>query len=418
MVLAPRRTLVRAFLLLAAVGLGGCVADPGGAGYGRPPPVVGGRGGASNDTGRRVAILVPLTGTNAELGQTLLRAAQLALEGPDAPALDVRDTGGTPEGAAAAAQSALAGGAGLILGPLTNIETAAVAPVARSAGVPVLAFTSDAAQARQGVWTLGITPGQQARRLVQAVQAEGKTRLAAVVPQNPFGLALADGFTTAVSASGLPEPQVLRYPGGFTGLNAALKEVSGYNTRRGAIEEQQRQARARGAEGRTEAVELGRQEVPPPTVDALLLGAAGEQLGQAMPLLTAYDIGPAQVRILGPAIWAREASRLGALSGAWYAAPDPATRAPFEQQYQARHNTPPRDLASLAFDAALVARVVADRSGFPLSSLTRPQGFTGADGLLALQPDGSVRRGLAIFEIGVGGSRIVQPAPASLAPGT
>lgn len=414
MVLAPRRTLVRAFLLLAAVGLGGCVADPGGAGYGRPPPVVGSRGSFGAEPGRRVAILLPLTGPNAELGQALLRAAQLALEGPDAPALDARDTGGTPVGAAAAARAALDGGAGLILGPLTSTETAAVAPVARSAGVPVLAFTSDAAQAQQGVWTLGITPGQQARRLVQAVQAEGKTRLAAVVPENAFGAALATSFNAAAAASALPEPRVLRYAGGFDSLNAALKDISGYNARRGAIEEQQRQARARGdADGRRDAVALGQQELPPPTVDALLLGAGGEQLGQAAPLLTFYDIGPAQVRILGPATWARDAPRLGALSGAWYAAPDPAARAPFEQQYQVRHNAPPRELASIAYDAAGVARAVAGRSGFPLGSLTRPQGFAGADGLLALQPDGSVRRGLAIFEVGAGGSRIVQPAPAS-----
>ena len=61
----------------------------------------------------------------------MLHAAQLALDGPGAPPLDVKDTGGTPEGAAAAAQSAIAEGAGLILGPLTSPETAAVAPVAR-----------------------------------------------------------------------------------------------------------------------------------------------------------------------------------------------------------------------------------------------------------------------------------------------
>ena len=419
---APRRTLVRAFLLLAATGLSACVADPGGYGYGygRPPLAgVAPRTPAAPEAGRRVAILLPLTGANAEVGQSMLRAAQLVLDGPEAPTLDPRDTGGTPDGAAVAARGALEAGAGLILGPLTNNETSAVAAVARAAGVPVLAFTSDAARAQQGVWTLGITPGQQARRLVQAVQADNKTRLAAVVPQNPFGEALATGFAGAATAAGLPEPQVVRYSNGFTGLNAALKDVSDYNARRGAIEEQQRLARARGdADGRREAAELGKQDVPPPTVDALLLGAAGDQLGQAVPLLSFYDIGPSQVRILGPAIWAREAPRLAALSGAWYAAPDPSQRAPFERDYAAKYNAPPRDLASLAFDAAGIARAVADRSGFPLNSLMRPEGFMGADGPLALQPDGSVRRGLAVFEIGAGGSRVVQPPPPMMAPGT
>ena len=86
----------------------------------------------------------------------MLKAAQLALDVPGAPPqLDARDTAGTPEGAAKAAKEAIAGGAALILGPLTSSETAAVAPVAKQAGVAVLAFTNDAAQAQPGVWTAG-----------------------------------------------------------------------------------------------------------------------------------------------------------------------------------------------------------------------------------------------------------------------
>ena len=124
--------------------------------------------------GQRVAILLPLSGPRADIGQAMLHAAQLALDGPGAPPLDVKDTGGTPDGAAAAAQSAIAEGAGLILGPLTSPETAAVAPVARAANVAVLAFTNDPSQAQPGVWTLGITPGQQVRRLVAAAQGAGQ----------------------------------------------------------------------------------------------------------------------------------------------------------------------------------------------------------------------------------------------------
>jgi branched-chain amino acid transport system substrate-binding protein len=33
---------------------------------------------------------------------------------------------------------------------------------------------------------------------------------------------------------------------------------------------------------------------------------------------------------------------------------------------------------------------------------------------VALQPDGSVRRGLAVFRVQPGGARIVQPAPTAL----
>jgi hypothetical protein len=40
------------------------------------------------------------------------------------------------------------------------------------------------------------------------------------------------------------------------------------------------------------------------------------------------------------------------------------------------------------------------------------------DGVLALHPDGRVRRGLAVFQLQRGGSTMIEPAPASLtAPG-
>ena len=80
----------------------------------------------------KVALLVPLSGANAELGKAMLEAAQLALfaTGSDRLTLVPRDTGGTPDGAAGAARSAIGEGAQLILGPLLAAEVEAVKPVA------------------------------------------------------------------------------------------------------------------------------------------------------------------------------------------------------------------------------------------------------------------------------------------------
>ncbi len=42
----------------------------------------------------------------------------------------------------------------------------------------------------------------------------------------------------------------------------------------------------------------------------------------------------------------------------------------------------------------------------------------GVDGPVALHPDGRVVRGLAVFAVSPAGNRVVQPAPASPAPGS
>jgi branched-chain amino acid transport system substrate-binding protein len=382
---------------------------PIGLGTGQPLP-------AAAPTGQRVAILVPLSGPRADLGQALVQAAQLALAMPGAPPLDVKDTGGTPQGAAAAAQAAVAAGARLILGPLTSTETAAVAPVARAANVAVLAFTNDPSQAQPGVWTLGITPGQQVRRMVAAAQAQGRTQIAALLPDNDFGHAMGDALTQATTANGLPPPNIHYHAQGMGSISTATRDLSGYASRRGPIDAKIKEARALGTpEGRRQAQELAKSAIPPPPFGALLLADTGEALAEVASMLPYYDVDRSQVQIMGPALWASPSSGSGQMSGAWFAAPDPAARTGLEQGYSAKYGGPPPSVADLAFDAASIARVLGAGGGFSIAALTQPAGFLGADGWLALLPDGQVRRGLAVFRVERGGPQMVEPAPQSAA---
>jgi branched-chain amino acid transport system substrate-binding protein len=377
-------------------------------------------GGNRYMSGQKVAILLPLTGPLADRGRDLLQAAQLATQNGVGPMLDVIDTGGTPAGAAAAAQSAITAGDSLILGPLTSAETASVAPIARGANVPVLAYTNDSSQAQPGVWVLGITPEQQIRRLVAAAQAQGKTQFAALLPATDFGRAMAAGLTKAVEASGLPPPPIRMHSPGMASITAATKDLAGYANRRGPIEAKIKAARASGtSEGRREAQELARTPIPPPPFNALLLADTGEALQEVAAVLPYYDVDRSVVQILGPALWANPASGSGAVSGAWYAAPDTSTRANLEQDYTAKYGSPPSPLADLAFDSASIAAVVLSRGGMDISVLTQPAGFVGVDGWLMFLPDGQVKRGLAVFRIERGGSTMIDPAPQALGvPGT
>ena len=86
-----------------------------------PPP--------STSDSIRVALLLPLSGPNSELGRSMLNAAQLALfDFADLRfELLIYDTKGVPAGAEFAAQAAISDGAALIIGPLLakSVESAA-----------------------------------------------------------------------------------------------------------------------------------------------------------------------------------------------------------------------------------------------------------------------------------------------------
>lgn len=365
-----------------------------------------------NGSRRAAAVLLPLTGPRADLGQVLLQSAQLALRDNGGPALDALDTGGTAVGAATAAQKAVSNGDSLILGPLTSSETASVAPAAHAAGIPVLAFTNDAAQSQPGVWPLGISPSQQIRRLVLAAQAQGKSQFAALLPNSDFGRAMAGALSRATGAVGLPPPDIRMYAPGMAAITATVKDMSGYATRRGPIEAKIKAARAlETPDGRREARELAKTPIPPPPFDVLLLADTGDALQEIAAVLPYYDIDRSAVQIIGPALWADPASGSAAVSGAWYAAPDSTARGNLETAYTAKFGVPPSPLADLAFDAASVAKIIVGPNGADTAILTQQGGFVGTDGWFTLLPDGQVRRGLAVYRIERSGPELIDPAP-------
>ncbi len=366
-----------------------------------------------------VALLVPLTGDSASVGQTLVNAAKLAFSGSGAPALDIRDTGGTQAGATAAAQAAIAAGDGLILGPLFSAEAHAVAPIAQAANVNVLAFTNDSSVAAPGIWTMGITPDEQVSRVVTAASAAGRTQIAALLPDTDFGHSLGTALQSATAALSEPSPSLTFYEEGFSNLNQAIRDMSDFQDRGAGLEAQIKAAKDLDTPaGNQKARDLAHQQIPPPPFNALFIGAtSGDVLAEIATLLPFYSVNAPQVQLLGPALWANIAPAMGSnavYNGALYAAPDPAAAAPFDQKYQSLYGSTPPAIADVAFDSAAIAVLIAGQGGYTSGVLTEPSGFTGTDGVLQLEPNGKVQRGLAVFEIAPTAPTISSPAPTTL----
>ncbi len=386
---------------------------------GNPPPGQQAAPAGIGKTSGPVALLVPLTGEFAPVGQALVNAAKLAFTGSGAPALDIRDTGGNPAGAVTAAQAAIAAGDGLILGPLTSAETHAIAPIAQAAGVNVLAFTNDSSAAAPGVWTMGITPDEQVTRIVTAASAAGRTQIAGLLPDDDFGHSLGSALQSATAALSEPAPSLTFYEAGFSNLNQSIRDLSDFQDRGAGLEAQIKAAKDLDTPaGNEKARELEHQQIAPPSFNALFIGATqGEELAEIATLLPFYSVTSPQVQLLGPALWANIAPAIGSNGvyiGALYAAPDPATAAPFDQKYQAAYGSEPPAIADVAFDSAAIAVLAAGQGGYVSGVLTQPSGFSGVNGMLQLEPSGQVKRGLAVFQIQPGAPAISAPAPTSL----
>jgi branched-chain amino acid transport system substrate-binding protein len=332
------------------------------------------------ETRNRVAVLVPTTGANAGVGQSIANAANLALldSGGERIRITVYDT--AKGGAAAAANLAVSEGNGLFLGPLLADDVRAVAAIARRANIPVITFSNDVSVAGEGVYVMGFTPGQSVERVVEYARGRGIRRFASLVPEGVYGTRASQAMLQAVA-----------------GADGELVASQSYDRGPGAL--RTAITRMNGSGG----------------YDAVLVADGGRIAAAAAPLIRGA-VSPG-ARILGTELWAAESDlgRTPGLRGSWYAGVSESMFAQLRSRYRARYGANPYRLASLGYDAVLLAvRIGKDwRVGrpFPEGALRDSGGFAGVDGAFRFDRQGVAERSLEVLEVTATGTTIVSPAP-------
>ncbi|WP_375458269.1 penicillin-binding protein activator [uncultured Enterovirga sp.] len=392
-----RRTALAGGALVAITGLVGCNdrrlrADVGPLTEAPPPtPSAPASSGVTIGMGSvKVALILPLTGPGqgAIAGQSLRNAAELAMtefQGADVTIL-VKDDKGTAEGAREAANAALAEGAELVIGPLFAPAVSAAGQVARAAGKPVIAFSTDTTIASRGVYLLSFTPQPEVERVVSYATGQGRRSFAALIPESYYGNVVEGAFREAAAKSGARVVAVERYASGQPGpaVQRLTAIVSG------------------------DAAQA----------DAIFIPDSGESLAAVGTALGGISFNPGRVKPLGTGVWNDpRATRIAALQGGWYAAPDQAGFAAFSGRYRAKFGSEPSRIATLSYDAVSLVVALARTQGpgrFSDSVLLGAAGFSGVDGTFRFRSDGGNDRTLAVLELRDGTTGVVSPAPKTL----
>ena len=369
----------------------------------------------------KVALLLPLSGPNAGIGRELLDAATLALFdlGDDRLTLLPHDTQGTPAGAAAAAQAALADGAALILGPLFSTEAAAVAPVAQARGINVISFSNDRSVAGNGVFILGFTPEQEIDQVLRFARASGYAKFAALTPDSPYGNAVVEALKGTLAKAGGEAVKLETYPTDGSDLGPIVKRFADADRRKTALAQQKQELANKTDEISQQALKRldGVDAFGDVGFDALLLPEGGPRLKAIAPLLAFYEVDPSKVRFLGSGLWDEPGlGREPNLVGGWFAAPPQANESAFRDRFQKAYGHLPARIASLAYDAMALAAVLGKQdasTAFSHDAIANPNGFAGYDGIFRFGADGVAERGLAILEVTPRDFKVVRPAPDS-----
>jgi branched-chain amino acid transport system substrate-binding protein len=374
-------------LATAAFLLGACGEQPQTSTPAAPPTTVKASVGSPvTPSGKtRIALLLPLSGGAAPIGQAMQQAAEMALfdTGAKELALAAYDSGDSAETAMEAYRKARTDGVAMVLGPLFGTSAKALAPLVAQGGANVVSFSNDETAAQRGVWIMGIAAPPQVRRVVDYSVESGIRRFAAFAPQTSYGEQMVRALESQVAIRGGTVAGVELYDPNSADLVTSAKRL------------------AAGLKGDGKL--------------AILVPVAPPRLSTALAALAAAGLDNKSAQFIGTGVW--DVPNVGAdamARGAWYAAPDPARRADFERRFLATYGRPPNRLATLAYDGvALAGNLARLKPGgdFSAEAITNPNGWSGVDGIFRFLPDGRSERALAVIEVQGNRGTVVSPAP-------
>lgn len=378
-----------------------------------PPP------GVVNRT--RVAVLLPLSGARADLGRAVLDAAKLALFDVADGNFELRpyDTAATGEGAAIAAERAVADGVKLVIGPIFSAAVQGAAPIIQNAGLNMLAFSNNRDVAEPGVYLSGLLPESQIERVIAYAAQRGVKRLGVLVPHGPFGARVLDAARQSATAVGIELSRTEEFGPSTDEIVRAARTIGDYDARRAALLQQKK-----SLAGRTDEVSkraLARLDIldtlGPVAFDALLVATSEGELVNMAAQLGNFDVDTKRVRLLGLASWASAGTgREPALVGGWFAAPPATGDNDFARSFRAMYETEPHPLAATAYDLVALAAILGSQEGgakFDSATLTSETGFAGISGLFRFLPNGLSERSLEVREVTGTGNKMVDPAQKS-----
>lgn len=329
----------------------------------------------------RVALLLPTSGRDGDVGRTIENAARLALT--DTKNQTIRlTTYDTAAGADKAAQRAVADGNKLILGPLRGDNVVPVSNYARPAGVPIISFSNDVGVAGRNVFLMGHLPGQSIDRIVRYARSRGVVNFGGIVTRDVYGQRAMSNLASSVRNAGGRLVKVEEISASDASINAATRSLD--------------------------------QAGP---IDAVLIAAGGRTALQSMKALDRN--GLADVQVLGTDRWnvAGSLANNPAAYGAWFASVADGLYNQYAGKYRAQFGRTPIRLSSLGYDSILlVARASQNwptNGAFPTATLTDAGGFIGIDGAFRFLPNGLSDRRLEVQEVRSGQFVTIDAAPKS-----
>ncbi|NQY81524.1 MAG: penicillin-binding protein activator [Alphaproteobacteria bacterium] len=364
----------------------------------------------------QVAILLPLSGQSAALGQHVLQGAEIALYryAKDDFTLKLYDTQGRRFAAIQTARQAINDDADIVLGPLFNHTSTAVIPLLQQAGIPMMSFANSDAlldgvenlqNGAGSVHILGVTPKEELRQLIDVGVLSGFSRFALIAPDDDYGQKIHRNMQALLGSSTAQFARVAYYDPNEIDFTGPIQRLSDYRERRIAYKNEVQRLIDSGIKNKNEIRKIlnFKETFGLLPFDAVVLITYNDNsLRTLASQLEYYEVEPERVKFMGLRQWQNFPNLHvePSLHSSWFIGTDSQRFALFQQLHQEVYQEPGDFFAALGFDSIAMLAHFTHQSNNPIPTLLQQrQGILGATGAYRLELDGTVARKMSIFEI-------------------
>ncbi len=355
----------------------------------------------------KIALFLPFSGKNKELGWHLYNSAVLSLFDNDLNnnlELVLIDSGETPQEAAKAFKEVVKQNIKIVVGPVFSTSVEAIEQDVKENDIVAISLSNnpklvDKTTKKGGIFLAGIMPEAQIEKIVTYAIDQQKGSFAVIAPNNQYGLIMTDLLKKTAKRKDA-EFIISEF------YEANAKDFKGIAQRVvSAFKVPSHLAQGGGNKLKKDFALKDSDRIYPKII---FIPESGKLLPKILEELKAANKDEREFQIVGSAQW-DDASTLTDpnLVGTWISAPENSKFHSLEQSYFQTYNKFPPRITSIVYDSvAVISDLVEKKKGVKLEigdftaySLWPKNGFHGVDGLFRFLPNGLVLRNLAILQV-------------------
>ena len=364
----------------------------------------------------KIALLLPMSGKNKSLGESLFNSATLSLFDNDQDndiELILFDSMAAESNIKKTFKSIIDQNIKIVIGPIFSDEVEKIADdviknniimISLSNNQKLLGNVGDNA----AIFVAGMVPEVKIDKIVSFALSQGKSSFAVIAPNNQYGIVSAAIYKKMVKdRDAVFVTSELYSPNGNGVGNAVKRAVNAFSVPSNVAE----------GGGNILQEDFIVEDIEKTHAQIILVPDSGRRLSKIVKKINEENINNRDIKIVGTSQWDNILT-LGDpyLIGGWFAAPNNEKFREFERKYyQIFTKFPPR-MSSIIYDSILsITNIISKKNGIDVKlqdfiayKTNELNGFSGIDGAFRYLSNGLVQRNLAILEVGQGRFEVIE----------